>query len=220
VASVHSLKMPPNYQSLANTIKMNKINKTKRIVIIAIISLCAIATTYILLMQLFEDLIQPPKYNLSITSDLSNTQPPPIHSTIKDLSELIIPYSELKTQQTGHRTADGVIKKVIINKSNPINIHHLQQFASANFQPDSKVDIHQHIDMSEIFYVLSGELTITLHLTHSTDLTDSLSLTSQQQKFTLRQGDTVILPPFIKHQLENRHKTQMLELLFFSITDQ
>ena len=52
-----------------------------------------------------------------------------------------------------------VTKRVVLSKG---ELPHLIQFAQATFKPGDAVDPHTHCDMNEVFWVHSGEGTITI----------------------------------------------------------
>jgi mannose-6-phosphate isomerase-like protein (cupin superfamily) len=90
----------------------------------------------------------------------------------------------------------NVQKKVFLRNG---DIPHLTQFAMAIFLPEEKVASHVHLDMYETFFVMKGELSISVN----------------DQVLVLGKGESITVEPSEAHSLWNASESE-LELVYFS----
>lgn len=108
---------------------------------------------------------------------------------------MIIKFKEAEKQESSHIT--GKFKEVIIGNN---IIPHLLQFAKAKFDKGEVIEIHNHLTMNEVFYILKGKIFLNL----------------DNREFTLNAGDTFIVFKHKNHYLKFLEDT---ELLYFNLED-
>ena len=76
-------------------------------------------------------------------------------------------------------------------------------FSRAIFLPGETADAHSHADMTEVFYVESGQGVISVN----------------EKLVTLKAGTCVVVEPYESHELKNAGSTDMV-VLYFGIKTQ
>jgi mannose-6-phosphate isomerase-like protein (cupin superfamily) len=82
-------------------------------------------------------------------------------------------------------TKDGSIIRELMHPSTHFNAN--QSLAEANIPPGATTHLHKHNNSEEIYHVLSGSGILTLG----------------NERFGIKEGDTICIPPGTPHQIKN-----------------
>lgn len=94
----------------------------------------------------------------------------------------------------------SILKKVIAKNG---DIPHITQIAQTILKPGDIVKEHVHADLYEVFYVESGEMTVTVNGVQT----------------TLSNGSVITIEPGNRHQFENRSGSQVKMFYFGVLAD-
>ena len=115
-----------------------------------------------------------------------------------------IPASAGEFIPAAHEVSDkpGVLKRVIAT-AEQLQLGQVQMLNWARLQPHASFQPHYHEDMQEIFVLIRGEVMMEVG----------------EQTVTMRDGDTVIVPPRVVHRMLNASH-EVAEYLVFGISSQ
>lgn len=119
---------------------------------------------------------------------------------IADFSAAKMKYTclnQLPQQEVSHNPA---IKKKVMLKMG--DLPHLTNFSQARFAPGQIAAAHAHQDMSEVFFVETGEGIITI----------------DGQEYNLQPGTCIAVEPGEVHEVKNTGKTELV-LTYFGLRD-
>lgn len=91
----------------------------------------------------------------------------------------------------------AIKKRVMLHRD---DLPHLTNFSQARFAPGQVADGHSHTDMAEVFFVESGQGTITV----------------DDQPYPLRPGTCIAIEPGERHEVANTG-SEMLVLTYFGL---
>jgi mannose-6-phosphate isomerase-like protein (cupin superfamily) len=88
-----------------------------------------------------------------------------------------------------------ITKKVFISNG---EIESITNFSRATFPPGEKASAHSHGDMTEVFYIETGQGSITVN----------------EQKLSIKAGTCITVEPNETHELENTGSTDLVVFYF------
>lgn len=106
----------------------------------------------------------------------------------------LIKGSAIKLTPTSH---PGILKKLLLMNGSVPGVTNLSQ---AEIAPGQSIDEHTHETMTEIFYVLQGEI----------------QFYKGEEQIIAQTGDAVVIPPQTPHSLFNGYP-EPCQLLYFGI---
>ncbi len=116
----------------------------------------------------------------------------------------IVRSSELQFIPSSHEDPNkpNVIKKVLLEKTGLLP-GRVQMVNWAQLQPNSTFEAHYHEDMTEVFLIIEGEVTMNI----------------AGEEVSVKKGDAVVVEPNEVHTMTN-HTDQPLEYIVFGVSQE